>query len=431
MNSVGAVGEDRKDRARPGHGGSPESSDHSWESLYADRIVQTGPFRLLGTGPRAAARQFAVLIAVAGLLALVGILNDPGQVNRLSLVAACDFSLGLLALLLPWRRFGRHAPAALGLTGFAVLGLSTWSFGGIAAGTGPFLVLLYAWAALHFPRWILAAYAIPATLAYQLPLILTGQPPLVLGSAFVLMPIALAVAFLIEAQARHLRDDRERLARIEQWRAAMVNTLAHDVRAPLATVRLVLEELWETAPGPQAKMIGAGMRQAARIARLADGLLDLSRIDSAGHLKLDRADHPAHALVKDALSYVREDADVRAEVDESLTVHVDKQRFEQILLNLITNALRYGKPPVIVSFVRDATGDRLEVRDHGPGIPDDLRPRLFGQFAVGGEQGVGLGLWIVRQLAAAHGGRAAAEARDPGVAMVVTFPPPPAIESQP
>jgi signal transduction histidine kinase len=387
--------------------------------------VQTGPFRLLGTGPRAAARQFGVLIAVAGLLALVGIPNDPGHTSRLLLVAACDFSLGLTALLLPWRRLGRYAPAVLGLTGFAVLGLSTWSFGGVAAGTGPFLVLIYAWAALHFPRWILAAYAIPATLAYLVPLVLTGQPPLVLGSAFVLMPIALAVAFLIEAQARHLRDDRERLSRIEQWRAAMINTLAHDVRAPLATVRLVLEELRETATGPHVKMIGAGMRQAARIARLADGLLDLSRIDSAGHLKLDRADHPAHALVKDALSYVREDADVRAEVDESLTVHVDKQRFEQILLNLITNALRYGRPPVIVKFTRDATGDRLEVRDHGPGIPDELRPRLFGQFAVGGEQGVGLGLWIVRQLAVAHGGHAAAEARDPGVAMVITFPPPP------
>jgi signal transduction histidine kinase len=387
--------------------------------------VQTGPFRLLGTGPRAAARQAAVLFVVAGLLALVGILNDPVHTGRLLVVAACDLSLALIGLLVPWRRFGRYGPAVLGLAGFGVLGLSTWSFGGVAAGTGPFLVLLYAWAALHFPRWILALFAIPATLAYLVPLILTGQPPLVLGSAGVLMPIALAVAFLIEAQARRLRDERDRLSRIEQWRAAMINTLAHDVRAPLSTVHLVLEDLQETATGPYVKMIAAALRQTARIARLADGLLDLHRIDSTGHLKLDRAPHAAHLLVKDALSYVREDADVRTDVDENLIVHVDKQRFEQILMNLISNALRYGREPVIVRFTRDATGDRLEVRDHGTGIPDHLRPRLFGQFAVGGEQGVGLGLWIVRQLAAAHGGQAAAEAREPGVAMVVTFPPPP------
>jgi signal transduction histidine kinase len=385
-------------------------------------VPQNGPFRLLGTGPRAAAWQAAVLVAVAGLLALVGAVNDPAHAGRLITVAVGDFTVALASLLFPWRRTGRYAPAAVGLAGFAVLGLSTWSFGGVAAGTGPFLVLVYAWAALHFPRWILAAYAIPATLAYLVPLLITGQPPLVIGSAFVLMPIALVVAFLIEAQARHLRDDRERLARIEQWRSAMVSTLAHDVRAPLSTVRIVLEELEETATGQDARMIGAALRQASRIARLADGLLDLNRIDSSGHLRLDLAPHPAHALVKDALSYVRDDADVRAEVDENLTVHVDKQRFEQILLNLITNAMRYGRPPVIISFARDGDVDRLEVRDHGPGIPEHLRPRLFGQFAVGTEQGVGLGLWIVRQLAAAHGGQAAAEARDPGVAMVVTFP---------
>jgi len=54
----------------------------------------------------------------------------------------------------------------------------------------------------------------------------------------------------------------------------------------------------------------------------------------------------------------------------------------------------------VVGVHRDNDGfDRLEVRDHGPGIPDHLRPRLFGQFAVGGPEGVGLGLWIVRQLA--------------------------------
>ncbi|MFC7529777.1 sensor histidine kinase [Actinoplanes sp. GCM10030250] len=365
-----------------------------------------------------------MLILVAGLLALLGILNDPGHAGRLVTVAGCDLALAAAALLFPWRRTGRHAPALLGLAGFAVIGLSTWSFGGIAAGTGPFLVLLYAWAALHFPRWILLAYLAPATAAYLVPLILTRQPDMVLGSAAILMPIALAVALLIEAQARYLRDERERLARIEQWRTAMVNTLAHDVRSPLTNVEGVLELLKDTADGRTGRLLDAALRQTARILRLADGLLDLQRIDSSGHLRLDRETHPARKLVLEALTYVRADAEVRVEIDEDLAIHVDKQRFEQILLNLITNALRYGEPPVVVSITRDAGFDRLEVRDHGPGVPDSLRANLFGQFAVGSKEGVGLGLWIVRQLATAHGGRAVAEARDPGVAMVVTFPSP-------
>ncbi|MEV6302970.1 HAMP domain-containing sensor histidine kinase [Actinoplanes sp. NPDC051861] len=380
------------------------------------------PFRLLGTGPRAAARQAGVLIVVAGLLALLGMVNDPQHTDRLVTVALCDLVLAAVAFLFPWGRTGRYAPAAIGLAGFAVIGLSTWSFGGVAAGTGPFLVLLYAWAALHFPRWILLAFLVPATAAYLVPLILTHQPRMVLGSATVLMPIALTVALLIEVQTRHLRDDRERLARIEQWRVAMVNTLAHDVRAPLSTIRGVLEELKEDNSGQGVSMLDAALRQTARIARLADGLLDLQRIDNSGHLKLDRETLPAKTLVEDALRYVRPDADVTADVDPELTVHLDRQRFEQILLNLVNNALRYGRPPVVVSFTRDGDFDRLEVRDHGPGIPDTLRQNLFGQFAVGSKDGVGLGLWIVRQLATAHGGQAVAEPRTPGVAMVITFP---------
>jgi signal transduction histidine kinase len=379
-------------------------------------------FRLPGTGRRAAARQAAALFLLAGALALVGIPDRMGSDAALLLVAAGDFLAALIALLVPWRRLRPAAPAALGLPGFAVLGLATWSFGGVVTGTGPFLVLLYAWAALHFPRWVLLAYAVPATLAYVLPLLLTGQPAPVLSSALILMPVALAVALLIEAQARHLRDERERLSRIERWRAAMISTLAHDVRSPLTTVRFTLEELREEATGATTRMLDAALRQTDRIANLAEGLLDLDRIDSSGHLHLDRKVAPARDLVRDALAYVRSEAGVTVDIDETMTIDVDPQRFEQIVVNLVGNALRYGRPPVVVTVTRDGPDDRLEVRDHGPGIPESLRPRLFGQFAVGGPDGVGLGLWIVRQLAEAHGGRVSAEARDPGVAMVVTFP---------
>jgi signal transduction histidine kinase len=312
-------------------------------------------FRLLGSGPQAAAWQAVALLLLAGSLALLTILNTPGHAHRLLIVAACDFGTALLALLVPWRRTPAHAPAAIGVPAFAVLGLSTWSFGGTATGTGPFLVLLYAWSALHFPRWVLLAYIPPATASYVTPLILTHQPPEVVGSAFVLLPVALAVAFLIEAQARHLREDRERLARIEHWRSAMIGTLAHDVRGPLTTVQMALEELRGQVPGTSAWMLDSALRQTARLARLAENLLDLHRIDSDGHLKLDRQLVPARGLVE------------------------------------------------------------------SPGVPEALRPTLFSPFAAAGTDSVGLGLWIVRQLAEAHGGRAVAEARTPGVAMIVTF----------
>lgn len=415
----------RRVGAGPDHGdqflGPTFRPDDRFGALYGCEIERNGPFRLLGTGPRAAARQAAALFALAGLLALVGVPGDPSRSGDLVAIAGCDLTAALGAALFPWERTRPNAPAVLGLPGFAVLGFSTWSLGGVAVGTGPFLVLLYAWAALHFPRWILLAYALPAALAYVLPLVLTGQP-LVLSSALVLMPVALAVAFLIEAQARHLRDDRERLARIERWRSAMMSTLAHDVRSPLATVQVALEELKDEATGPAEPMLAAALRQTARISRLAEGLLDVHRIDSTGHLKLDRRTQPALRLAQDALADIGRGADVTIEADPDLTIYVDEQRFEQIIANLVGNALRYGRPPVVVTITGDGRTDRLEVRDHGPGIPDQLRTTLFSQFAVGGPEGVGLGLWIVRQLAEAHGGHAVAEARNPGVAMVVDFP---------
>ncbi len=140
------------------------------------------------------------------------------------------------------------------------------------------------------------------------------------------------MALLIEAQARHLRDDRERLARIESWRAAMTSTLAHDVQTPLATVQLVLEQLRDRASGSTELMLASAQRQTARIARLSEGLLDLDRIDSDGQLKLDRQLHPARRLVQDSLSYVRT-AGLAVEIHDKLMICVDRQRFEQIVVN--------------------------------------------------------------------------------------------------
>jgi signal transduction histidine kinase len=241
----------------------------------------------------------------------------------------------------------------------------------------------------------------------------------VIGSSFILLPVALTVAFLIEAQARHLREDRERLARIEQWRAAMMGTLAHDVRTPLTTVQLALETLRGQATGAQGRMLDSALRQTARLGRLAESLLDMHRIDTLGHLVLERQLVPARKLVEDALADVRA-GEVVTEIDEQLVVWVDPARFEQIIVNLVGNAYKYGRPPIVIRVAASDVLDRLEVRDHGPGIPEAISSSLFSQFAAG-EEGIGLGLWIVRQMAEAHGGRATAEPRTPGVAMVVTF----------
>jgi signal transduction histidine kinase len=168
-------------------------------------------------------------------------------------------------------------------------------------------------------------------------------------------------------------------------------------------------------------MLDAAIRQTGRIARLANGLLDLSRIEATGTLRLSRQSAPAGALVREALSYVRA-AGVEVEIDDELVICVDPERFEQIVVNLVGNALRYGQPPIVVRAAADGPVHRVEVRDHGPGVPDDARARLFTRFGTADPDGTGLGLWIVRQLAEAHGGAAHYEPARPGARFVVTFP---------
>src|SRR5262249_54912879 len=121
-----------------------------------------------------------------------------------------------------------------------------------------------------------------------------------------------------------------------------------------------------------------------------------------------------HAVLH-AIGYL-DTTDVKVEVVPDLSVEADPQRLEQILVNLLANALRHGAPPVVVRGYVESGVARIEVSDHGAGVPPDAVPRLFTRFAdVDAEPGsVGLGLWIVDQLARAHGGSVHYEPGDPG-----------------
>ncbi len=382
--------------------------------------------RVIGDGPRVAPRQSAVLFALAGTLAYVAIATQPDRARMLTGVGTADLVMALLAWWLPWHRYPWWAPLVLSVPAFGILAASTVAFGGMAAGTGPFLVLIYAWIGLNFPLWAVLGVAPLAIAAYDIPLVLTHQPPVVVASGLVLTPVAVAVAVLIATQVRHLRAARERADRVERWRSALTATLAHDLRSPLTAVQLVLESLRDEPdlpPVQRGRLIGMAMRQTDRMMRLAAGLLDVERVNAQGALRLDRATVPVLAAVRGAVGYL-DTTDVKIEVVPDLTVEADPDRLEQMLVNLLTNALKYGAPPVVVRGYVQSGAARIEVTDHGPGVPAELVPRLFTRFgeAGGDPTSVGLGLWIVDQLARAHGGSVYYEPGDPGARLVVTLP---------
>jgi signal transduction histidine kinase len=402
-------------------------SDENARRRHRSGTRLSAPLAPAGSGARLAARQAAVLFALSGLSAFAAVPGDPDHVARLSLIGIADVLTAAVAWVVPWDRWGRPVlTAVLALPAFGVLGLSTWAFGGFAAGTGPFFVLIFAWLGLHHSPRVIVLNAVPATAAYLVPLIAVGSSGRVLSSAVVLIPVAVGIGLVIAGRVRDLREERDRAERAEAWRAALVATLAHDIRSPLTTVQstlMLLEEMPELPDERQKPLLGAALRQTRRLTRLAAGLLDLERVQE-GKLRLDRRWVAVAEVAEVAASLVASDFDVVVHAEPGLKAYADPDRLEQVLINLVANAVRHGQPPVLVTAERVGETIRIAVRDHGSGVPEHRLPALFERLVGDADhpESVGLGMWIVRLLVEAHGGEIAYEPADPGARFTVSLP---------
>ncbi|MDD3765271.1 MAG: ATP-binding protein [Nevskiales bacterium] len=219
----------------------------------------------------------------------------------------------------------------------------------------------------------------------------------------------LAADFNRLAEALQRYDLRQR-----QWLA----DIAHELRTPLAVLRGELEAMIDGVRAADGASLDSLQQEVGRLNRLVDDLHLLSLAESGG-LKLDRAPCDLGEVIDAAVARFRprfEEAGfaLRAECDDaSLRAEVDRQRIEQVLGNLLANALQHADVPGPVSVSARAVGDtvRLSVCDAGPGVPQDALPRLFDRLyrveaarsRPGG--GSGLGLAICRSIVEAHGGR--------------------------
>lgn len=222
-----------------------------------------------------------------------------------------------------------------------------------------------------------------------------------------------------------MRDVTE-LRRLETVRRDFVANVSHELRTPVSVIRANIETLTEGAleePEQARRFVEAAQRNADRLAALVGDLLDISRIE-AGEYKLEPAAVVLWSSAErmcDAASVGADERGVRLynELDVDLSVRADPVAIEQVLLNLIDNAVKYGTEggAVHVRGRRLDTQVRVEVHDDGPGIEPKHRSRIFERFyrvddgrsrAMGG---TGLGLAIVKNLVEAMGGRVGV---DPG-----------------
>ena len=210
--------------------------------------------------------------------------------------------------------------------------------------------------------------------------------------------------------------------RAGELKTQFVALASHELRAPVAGIHGVTTTLRERGDDLRPDQVELLQRtlyeQADRMRRLVDQLLDMTKLESDA-IRVESRRFAVRERIEEVLKQVApgRDADVAIDVDAELETVADPHGFDRIVANLVTNAFRYGAPPVRIAAQQLDTHFRLWVEDRGDGVPPEFAPRLFERFTRGspqaGDGGSGLGLAIAQSFARAQGGRLLYEEAEP------------------
>jgi signal transduction histidine kinase len=214
----------------------------------------------------------------------------------------------------------------------------------------------------------------------------------------------------LEAQNKQLREN-------ERLKSELVNTVSHELRTPLASVlgftTLLLQREFDSEK--RRHYLGIIDAQARRLSDLIDDFLDVRRIEEGRFELTEEVLDIAPLLREEAHLYSAQSGKHHVDVDlpqEPLKVRGDPDRLRQVVGNLLSNAIKYSPQGGTVELAAERNGEavRVQVRDHGMGIPHDQQTRIFTKFfrgdvAASGIGGTGLGLAVARDIVESHGGR--------------------------
>jgi two-component system, OmpR family, phosphate regulon sensor histidine kinase PhoR len=223
-----------------------------------------------------------------------------------------------------------------------------------------------------------------------------------------------------------LAQDLTRVRRLETVRRDFISNISHELRTPLASLKALTETLQNGAlsdPEAGPRFLGRINAEVDALTQMAQELLDLSRIES-GQVELILMLLEPKKLLNSAADRMKLQAEraglnlyVRC-ADDLPSIRVDKSRLEQVLVNMIHNAVKFTKPggEIVLEAEPTSSGIRFAVRDTGNGIPAESLSRIFERFYRVDRSrtgsGTGLGLSISKHIVEAHGGRIWASSRE-------------------
>ncbi len=235
------------------------------------------------------------------------------------------------------------------------------------------------------------------------------------GAALAVLETFARQAGLALGRVRSAQDVRDAALRVrtEELRSSLLSAVSHDLRTPLAVITGAATTLRDDADRlsveARAELLGSIVDDAQRLERVLGNLLQLTRVESG--LVPAREWISVEELVGAALTRLEDaigDRDIVIEVPHDLLIPVDPVLFEQVLINLIDNAVKHGAPPFDLHARRQGAMIEIDVRDHGRGVPAGSETRLFEKFErASTAPGAGLGLAVVRAIVQAHGGTVA------------------------
>lgn len=219
-------------------------------------------------------------------------------------------------------------------------------------------------------------------------------------------------------------------AREQYFRERLMAILAHDLRNPLNAITMGADVLRRAELDPASQRVVERIAKGAnRMERLIRDVVDLAASRLGGGLPITKRDVELEPICRQLVDEHELSAPgrVRYVGEAPGSGQWDPDRVAQVVQNLLSNALAHGDPgaPVVLRATGDARRARLEVQNRGAPIPEDLLPALFDPFRRGRDEkqrGLGLGLFIVEQIATAHGGTVDVASREGTTTFGVTLP---------